>query len=110
MQRSTRRPRTANNYRGFLARARAKVMTRYFRDAERAEGPRSFWARRALYSVFGLCCLSYASAGHTQGDDGPDYSYYVVTAVPGKSLQSLLNAASPIHRNGRVFYAHTDWH
>jgi predicted secreted Zn-dependent protease len=87
-----------------------KVMTRYFRDAERAVGARSFWARRALYSLFGLCCLSYGSAGHTQGDDGPDYSYYIVTAVPGKSLQSILNAASPIHRDGRVFYAHTDWH
>jgi len=51
-----------------------------------------------------------APAGHTQGDDGPDYSYYIVTAVPGESLQSIMNAASPIHRNGRVFYAQTDWH
>jgi predicted secreted Zn-dependent protease len=51
-----------------------------------------------------------APAGHPQGDDGPDYSYYIATAVPRESLQSILDAASPIHRNGRVFYGHTEWH
>jgi len=48
--------------------------------------------------------------GFSQDDDGPDYSYYIATAVPGESLQSILKAASPIREDGRLFYGHTDWH
>jgi hypothetical protein len=94
----------------FHALKACKVMMRNLRDADWAEKLRSFWARLVLYSAFGICCLSYARVGYTQGDDGPDYSYYIVTAVPGESLQSTLKAASPIHHDGRVFYAHTNWH
>jgi predicted secreted Zn-dependent protease len=71
------------------------------------------YANRALLAacwLFGSAWLSFAPKGAAQDDDGPAYSYYEATAVAGKSLKSILVGASPIHRDGRVFYGYTEWH
>jgi predicted secreted Zn-dependent protease len=39
-----------------------------------------------------------------------EYSRYVVPMQKGRSLRELLNAASPVHTDGRTYHAHTEWH
>jgi predicted secreted Zn-dependent protease len=59
--------------------------------------------------LLGLCCWFIARTAAAETDGGPVYSYYVATAAADRSLSSTLQAASPIHHNGRVFFGHTDW-
>jgi len=85
-------------------------MIRQVRDAVWSDTTKSASVRRVAYSIVCLCCWSLASVGFALDDEGPNYSYYVATAVPDRSLRSILNAASPIHHDGRVFFGNTDWH
>ena len=39
-----------------------------------------------------------------------DYTWYPVPLQKGASLRDLLNAASPVHTDGRTYHAHTEWH
>lgn len=85
-------------------------MIRQVRNALCRDNTKSFSVPLAAYLIVGLCCWSLASAGLALDDQGPSYSYYVATAVPDRSLQSILNAASPIHKDGKVYFGNTDWH
>jgi len=38
-----------------------------------------------------------------------DYTYYVVSADPSRLLVDLLNTASPIRNNGKLFFGYTEW-
>jgi predicted secreted Zn-dependent protease len=62
---------------------------------------------RALVLVAGMACLP---AAHAELTEHLDYSYYEVPFYRGMSLRDLLNAASPVHGDGRTYHAHTDWH
>ena len=75
-----------------------------------AADARSRAGHRVAWSIAWICCWSLAPAAYALDDNGPSFSYYVATAVPDKSLQSILNAASPIHHDGKVFFGHTDWY
>jgi predicted secreted Zn-dependent protease len=55
----------------------------------------------------GMACLRAANA---ELIEHLDYSYYEVPYYRGMSLRELLNAASPVHGDGRTYHAHTDWH
>lgn len=85
-------------------------MIRQVRDAVRSDNTKSISGQLAAYSIVGIGCWSLASVGIAIDDEGPSYSYYVVTAVPDRALRSILNAASPIHHDGKVFFGNTDWH
>ena len=41
--------------------------------------------------------------------DSLGYTYYTADADPTRSLLSILNASTPIRRNGNLFHGHTDW-
>ena len=57
--------------------------------------------------VFAL--LAMAVSINADVDENLEYTYYVANADPSISLLSILNAASPVRKNGRVFHAYTTW-
>lgn len=85
-------------------------MIRRVRDALRSGSKKFTSVSLAACLIVGICCWSLAPEGLALDDQGPTYSYYIATAVPDRSLRSILNAASPIHHDGKVFFGNTDWH
>ncbi len=66
---------------------------------------------RALPCLLALVAgIAGLRTAHAELVEHLDYSYYEVPFYRGMSLRELLNAASPVHADGRTFHAHTDWH
>lgn len=60
--------------------------------------------------VPGLLMLLSAGTARAELTAHLDYQYYEVPAHRFMSLREELNAASPVHEDGRTFHAHTNWH
>jgi len=60
---------------------------------------------------FVLLALAMSIAGSLKADvdESLEYTYYVANADPARSLLSILDAASPIQEDGRIFHAYTTW-
>jgi len=59
-----------------------------------------------MAALLPACVL--APVAHAEVSDQLEYRYYTAHAEAGKSLFQVLQAASPIRENGRVFLGHTD--
>ena len=62
---------------------------------------------RSSFLIIALA-LSVSSA-HAEITDTLDYEYYDVAANPKQRLVSLLNNASPIREDGKIFHGYTKW-
>jgi predicted secreted Zn-dependent protease len=70
-----------------------------------ARRPPPAWLGTLLLA--GLACLGTARADLAEH---LAYSYYDVPYYRGMALRELLDAATPVHEEGRSFHAHTTWH
>jgi predicted secreted Zn-dependent protease len=73
----------------------------------RARPPRLLAAPCGVLLVGGVLL---AGTGRADLAEQRDYSWYPVSLQKGASLRELLNAASPVHTDGRTYHAHTEWH
>jgi len=86
-----------------------RVSRRFTTPVYRDDDPTSFWSYIALYALLGSVCLFFTVKNWTTKFDPPEYSWYVATANPQQSLETILQAASKIHTNGSIAYGLTSW-
>ena len=62
-----------------------------------------------MYKHFVFVLLAMAGSLKADVDEHLKYTYYVANADPSLSLLSILDTASPIREDGRIFHAYTTW-
>ena len=62
-----------------------------------------------MYRLFVSVLLAMAGSLKADVNEYLDYTYYVANADPSRSLLSVLDAASPIREDGKIFHAYTTW-
>jgi len=86
-----------------------RVARRFTTPVYREENPSSFWSHIAFYAILGSVSLFFTVKNWTTKFDPPEYSWYIATANPQQSLETVLKAASVIHPDGGTAYGQTTW-
>ena len=86
-----------------------RVTRRFATPVYRDDDPTSFWNYIALYAILGTVCLFFTIKNWATKFDPPEYSWYIATANPQQSLETILQAASSIHPNSGIAYGLTNW-
>ena len=86
-----------------------RISRRYATPIYRDENPKSFWTHITIYIVLGIVCVFFTLKNWTTEFDPPEYTWYTATADPQQSLETALQAASTIRRDGEIAYGLTSW-